>query len=158
MFYSCNQCPFASLYTSEEQYNKMRQYPEHHYEPQYTPYYPPQYTPQYAPYYPPQYVQPQYPQFPPVAQSLTPSLTPSGAPSGPPPSYIPSQTYSTPGTQVPPCTNRYIYIWLNNGAQFWALITNIGTTNAYGYRWHSSTSTWTPYRVALSRITSFLCD
>ena len=128
---------------------EMRQ--EHHYEPtqHYEPtHYAPQYTPQYTPYTP--YYAPQYtPYYAPVA--------PSGAPTSPPPAYTPSQAYSTPGTQ-PLCTNRYIYLWLTDGTNFWAWLTSTDSIRAYGYSWNSSTSTWQSFQVRLSRISSFSCQ
>lgn len=87
----------------------------------------------------------------------------SGPPSGPPPSFVPSQAAALqgPGTfAVDPgairrCRFRFVYIWLDNGQQFWAWIVFVGPRSIAGWRWIGFR--WVYFGIDLNRIASFVC-
>jgi hypothetical protein len=86
-----------------------------------------------------------------------------GPPSGRPPAFIPplSAAQQTQGIfavepgAIRPCRFRYIYIWLNNGQQFWAWLIFVGRNSAAGWRWTGFN--WIYFGIDLNRISSFVC-
>lgn len=87
----------------------------------------------------------------------------SGPPSGPPPSFVPSQAAAqqTTGTfaidpgAIRRCIFRYVYLWLNNGQQFWAWLVFVGPRSVSGWRWIGFR--WVFFGIDLDRIESFVC-
>lgn len=86
-----------------------------------------------------------------------------GSPPGPPPPFTPSvataqQTVGTfavdPGA-IRPCVFRYVYIWLENGRQFWAWPIFVGRNSLAGWRWNGFT--WVYFGIDLSTILAFVC-
>ena len=85
-----------------------------------------------------------------------------GPPSGPPPSFVPSQATAQqagvfavdPGA-IRPCRFRYVYIWLDNGQQFWAWLIFVGRRSVAGWRWTGFN--WIYFGVDTDRISSFVC-
>lgn len=109
------------------------------------------------PYGPEQPFRPQPPFVGPPSQGPD-----SGPPSGPPPSYVPRQSQEgRPGVRaidpgaIRPCTFRYVYIWLENGRQFWAWLVFVGPRSAAGWRWNGRR--WVYFGIDLDRIESFIC-
>ncbi|HOM02179.1 MAG TPA: hypothetical protein PLH43_05055 [Acetivibrio sp.] len=95
--------------------------------------------------------------------SGTPGASPgtsAGAPPGPPPSFTPQQTQALgllavdPGA-IRPCTNRFVFIWLNTGERFWAWLNFVGRRSAAGWRWTGFR--WIYFGVDLRNIQSFVC-
>ncbi|MCR3760099.1 hypothetical protein KYB31_14065 [Clostridium felsineum] len=77
-------------------------------------------------------------------------------PQNPPPTYIPKMPQVTVGTNtINICTDKYTYLWLNNGDAFWAYIVYIGTQSISGWRYERGV--WRQFGVNLSQIKSFLC-
>lgn len=104
--------------------------------------------------------------FPPFGQQFTPPSAPgAGQPPGPPPSFTPAQsqaqTLAGPGVlavdpgAIRPCVRRFVYIWLDNGQQFWAWLVFVGRRSAAGWRWTGFR--WVYFGVDLNRIERFLC-
>lgn len=87
----------------------------------------------------------------------------SGPPSGAPPSFIPSQTASLQGPgalavdpgSIRPCRFRFVYLWLDNGQQFWAWIVFVGPRSIAGWRWIGFR--WVYFGIDINRIDSFVC-
>ena len=86
-----------------------------------------------------------------------------GPPSGRPPSFIPSQAAAQqsvgifaidPGA-IRRCRFRFIYIWLDNGRQFWAWLTFVGRNSVAGWRWTGFN--WVYFGIDIDRISSFVC-
>lgn len=86
-----------------------------------------------------------------------------GPPSGRPPAFIPSQAAAQqtqgafaidPGS-IRRCRFRYVYLWLDNGQQFWAWLTFVGRNSVAGWRWIGFT--WVYFGLDLNRISSFIC-
>jgi len=110
--------------------------------------------------------QPQFgPGFPPGQQSGSPAGGAGmGPPSGRPPAFIPSQAAAqttgpgvlaiNPGA-IRPCRFRFVYIWLDNGQQFWAWLVFVGSRSVAGWRWNGFR--WVYFGVDLDRISSFVC-
>ena len=112
-----------------------------------------------------------FPQFPPFGQppgggppfGQPPGGTPSGPPSGPPPTFVPSQATAqqsfgimavNPGA-IRPCLYRYVYLWLDNGQQFWAWLVFVGSRSVAGWRWIGYR--WIYFGVDTRSISSFVC-
>ncbi len=87
-----------------------------------------------------------------------------GPPMGPPPSFVPQQQIQRggPGTRaidpgaIRPCTNRFVYIWPQNGNGFWAWLVFVGRRSAAGWRW--SGRRWVYFGIDLNRIEGFVCQ
>jgi len=85
---------------------------------------------------------------------------PSGQqpPSTPPPRFIPQQQVSIfavdPGA-IRPCLFRFVYIWLEDGRQFWAYLIFAGRRSVAGYRWTGFR--WVYFGTDLRNISSFVC-
>jgi hypothetical protein len=86
-----------------------------------------------------QYQQPYVPQY--------------GVPSGPPPSITVSPEESTAGTENL-CTGQFVYLWLIDGQNFWAWITDIVETTVYGFYWNNG---WVRLLITLDKIDGFYC-
>ena len=86
-----------------------------------------------------------------------------GPPSGRPPSFTPAQATQPGGVgvfavdpgSIRRCLYRYVYIWLDNGQQFWAWLVFAGRRCVAGWRWIGFT--WVYFGVDLNRISSFVC-
>jgi len=87
---------------------------------------------------------------------------PSGPPSGPPPDIAPQLT----GTQgiapqaVDPgsirrCRNRFVYLRLRGGREFWAWLVFVGRLSVSGWRWTGFN--WVYFGVNLRQIVEFEC-
>ena len=84
----------------------------------------------------------------------------SGPPSGPPPSFVPQRGVGIaplavdPGA-IRPCLFRFVYIWLENGRQFWAWLVFVGPRSVAGWRWTGFS--WVYFGTDLENISSFVC-
>lgn len=93
----------------------------------------------------------------------------TGGPSGPPPSFAPSKSqaqgkfktksggpgmYPGPGG-IRPCKYKYVYIWLENGKEFWAWLDYVGRCFVAGYRWNGRK--WICFGIELDKIDDFQC-
>ena len=114
-----------------------------------------------------------FPQIPPFGQPGGPPFgqpgggppfgQPGGPPSGPPPSFVPSQMAAQQGIgilainpgAIRPCRFRYVYLWLDNGQQFWAWLVFVGSRSIAGWRWLGFR--WVYFGIDLDRIESFVC-
>ena len=85
-----------------------------------------------------------------------------------PPSFIPSiykakaiGNTKTPGTNIlshstiDHCLKKYMYVWLNNGAEFWSV--PIIVKDNYIHVWIWNKGKWKYYTIALDDIDSFIC-
>ena len=85
-----------------------------------------------------------------------------------PPNFIPSiykakalGNTKTPGTNtlsrstIDHCMKKYMYIWLNNGAEFWSV--PIIVKNNYIHIWIWNKVKWTYYTIALDDVDCFIC-
>jgi len=87
----------------------------------------------------------------------------TGQPTVPPPSFIPQRPIGAeqPGTflvdpgAIVPCRNRFVYLWLTNGQQFWAWLTFVGPNSVAGWRWLGFG--WTFFGTDLRNIDTFVC-
>ena len=108
------------------------------------------------------------PQFPPpagggIGPGPGPGVGPYGAPpSGPPPSMTPTliQTQGIGIQAIDPgairrCRNRFVYLQLSNGREFWAWLSFVGRRSVAGWRWTGFR--WVYFGVDLRRIDSFYC-
>ncbi len=83
-----------------------------------------------------------------------------GPPAGPPPSFVPTQRGGIsplavdPGA-IRPCIFRFVYIWLENGRQFWAWLVFVGPRSVAGWRWTGFS--WVYFGTDLDNISSFIC-
>lgn len=87
----------------------------------------------------------------------------SGPPTGAPPAFVPSQATAqqfagvlavNPGA-IRPCIFRYVYLWLDNGQQFWAWLVFAGSRSVAGWRWIGFR--WIYFGIDTRSITSFVC-
>lgn len=87
----------------------------------------------------------------------------TGPPPGRPPAFIPQQASAQQTTgvfavdpgSIRRCLFRYIYIWLDNGQQFWAWLVFAGRRSIAGWRWIGFR--WIYFGIDLNRIVSFVC-
>lgn len=83
-----------------------------------------------------------------------------GPPSGAPPSFVPQRVSGItplavdPGA-IRPCLFRFVYIWLENGRQFWAWLVFVGPRSVAGWRWTGFS--WVYFGTDLENISSFVC-
>jgi len=109
---------------------------------------------------------PQFPK-PPGGPGVGPGGVPGGGPSGgppsgPPPSVKPNlkqqQGIGTkaidPGA-IRRCVNRFVYLELDNGREFWAWLSFVGRRSVAGWRWNGFR--WVYFGIDLRRIDSFYC-
>lgn len=97
---------------------------------------------------------------PPMGNQMGPQ---GGPPMGPPPSAKPSKhgPKGGPGLKavepgaIRPCRFQYVYIWLDNGSNFWAWLTYVGRRSVSGYRWTGRK--WVYFGIDLRRIDYFQC-
>ena len=105
-------------------------------------------------------------QFPPLfgpEAGLEPGTRPTdGPPKGPPPSVKPNltQTHGASVKAIDPgairrCRNRFVYMRLDNGSEFWAWLTFVGVRSVAGWRWNRFR--WVYFGVDLRRIAGFHC-
>ncbi|MFD2169805.1 hypothetical protein [Tumebacillus lipolyticus] len=107
--------------------------------------------------------------FPGFPATPGPGGVPGGGPAGvpnppttPPPNYTPKKPFTAPGAvkaidpgAIQRCRFRFVYLWLDNGQQFWAFPTFIGPRSLAGYRWNGFR--WIYFGVDLRHIDSFIC-
>lgn len=112
---------------------------------------------------------PSGPQIPPPQMGPGPGPGPGpgggpsmGPPAGPPPSMKPNikQKQGIGAQAVDPrsirrCRNRYVYLELYNGREFWAWLNFVGRRSVSGWRWTGFR--WVYFGVDLRRIDSFYC-
>jgi hypothetical protein len=86
-----------------------------------------------------------------------------GAPQSPPPSFTPQKATAgllavDPGS-IRNCVNRYVYIWQDNGEQYWIFLTHVGRNSISGFRWYGwgRVGFWLFFGLDLRRISSFTC-
>jgi len=86
----------------------------------------------------------------------------TGQPLTPPPSFTPQRPRDQqPGVflvdpgAIRPCLNRFVYIWLTNGQQFWAWLTFVGPNSVAGWRWTGFG--WIFFGTDLRNIDTFVC-
>lgn len=107
------------------------------------------------------------PQFPPPFTSPGagpgPGQGPSDRPpSGPPPSVKPNLKQQ-PGFGVKAidpgairrCRNRFVYLQLDNGREFWAWLSFVGRRSVAGWRWNGFR--WVYFGTDLRNIDNFVC-
>jgi hypothetical protein len=87
----------------------------------------------------------------------------TGPPPGRPPAFVPQQAQAQQTTgvfavdpgSIRRCMFRYVYIWLDNGQQFWAWLIFVGRNSVAGWRWIGFR--WVYFGIDLNRIASFIC-
>lgn len=82
----------------------------------------------------------------------------AGQPPGRPPAFVPQQAtgvFAVDPGGIRRCMFRYVYIWLDNGQQFWAWLVFVGRNSVAGWRWIGFRWVW--FGIDLNRITSFFC-
>ncbi|WP_281889742.1 hypothetical protein [Paenibacillus sp. YYML68] len=85
-----------------------------------------------------------------------------GAPQSPPPQFIPqksAQLYAVDPGGIRRCLYRYVYIWQDNGEQYWAYVTYVGRRSLSGYRWYGfgPLGYWIYFGLDLRRVEQFFC-
>ncbi|ULL20071.1 hypothetical protein DVH26_32945 [Paenibacillus sp. H1-7] len=86
-----------------------------------------------------------------------------GAPQSPPPSFVPPEPsvsmFAVDPGSIRGCLFRYVYIWQNNGDQYWMFLTHVGRRSIAGFRWFGfgPTGFWLYFGLDLNRIRSFTC-
>jgi hypothetical protein len=85
-----------------------------------------------------------------------------GPPTEPPPMFIPSQRggggpsiFAVDPGAIRPCIFRFVYIWLENGRQFWAWLVFVGPRSVAGWRWTGFN--WVYFGTDLENISDFVC-
>jgi len=83
-----------------------------------------------------------------------------GPPIQPPPSFIPAQRggptiFAVDPGAIRPCLFRFVYIWLENGRQFWAWLVFVGPRSVAGWRWTGFN--WVYFGTDLENISDFVC-
>lgn len=118
--------------------------------------------PQGVPFGPPTGRPPRRPITPPFGPGTQrPPFAPGGQgrrPSGPPPRIRPQRRPSI--TAVDPgairrCVFSFVYIWLDNGREFWAFPVYVGRRSIAGFRWTGFN--WVYFGTDLRNIDSFIC-
>ncbi|MDF2989254.1 MAG: hypothetical protein K0R50_4764, partial [Eubacterium sp.] len=87
-----------------------------------------------------------------------PMMPPQGMP-GPmmPPQGMPGpmiRPQFSPGP-IRQCRNRFAYIWLINGRNFWAWISDVQGRTIYGYRWTGNR--WVYFQANVNQVFTFIC-
>lgn len=97
---------------------------------------------------------------PPMGVPMNPQS--GGPPTGPPPNKKPKKSskdkaglYAVDPGAIKPCTYRFVYLWLENGREFWAWLVYVGPTSVAGYRWTGYG--WRYFGIDLKKIESFEC-
>ncbi|MBE1446571.1 hypothetical protein GGC63_006076 [Paenibacillus sp. OAS669] len=86
-----------------------------------------------------------------------------GAPQSPPPSFIPPEPFAAPfavdASSIRGCLFRYVYIWQDNGDQYWMYLTHVGRNSISGFRWFGTgpIGFWLFFGLDLRRIRQFTC-
>ncbi|SDE36812.1 hypothetical protein SAMN02799630_05268 [Paenibacillus sp. UNCCL117] len=88
---------------------------------------------------------------------------PSGAPQSGPPSFIPKknpQLFAVDPGSIRRCLFRFVYIWQQNGDQYWIYLTFVGPNSISGFRWFGvgPFGYWIFFGLDLRRIDSFFCS
>jgi len=84
------------------------------------------------------------------------AYTPGQAPTSPPPSYVPQMSpYAVDPRTITRCLDRFTFLWLKNGDDFWFYPSFVGRTVVLGYRFFGGR--WNHYTVELKDINSFTC-
>jgi hypothetical protein len=85
-----------------------------------------------------------------------------GPPQGPPPHQVPKHgvskgivTKAVSHGAIQPCRHRYVYLWLDNGREFWTWLNYVDSRSAAGWRWNGQR--WVYFGIDLRRIDSFEC-
>lgn len=84
-------------------------------------------------------------------------------PSGPPPSFTPERRDEGPSLMaVDPrairrCTFRFVYLWLEDGREFWAYLVFVGPRSVSGYRWDKRRRRWVYFGTDIRNIKYFEC-
>jgi hypothetical protein len=81
----------------------------------------------------------------------------------PPPQFKPKKPLKPAGVGVfaidpgaiRPCRYRFVYLWLRNGAEFWAFPIFVGRNSLAGFRWDGFR--WVYFGIDLRLIDSFQC-
>ena len=84
------------------------------------------------------------------------------------PNFIPSiykakaqGNTKTPGTNIlsqstiDHCMKKYMYLWFNNGTEFWSVPISVVNNDIYLWIWNSNK--WTYYTMPLNNINCFIC-
>ena len=87
------------------------------------------------------------PQFPP--QGPGPVIGPQG------PGPVVGEANSTVPQKLQICVDRFVYLWLNNGAEFWFFVQ--GVTPRYIFGWRLKEGRLQRGRITMSRIETFYC-
>ncbi|MED4607566.1 hypothetical protein P9317_15430, partial [Paenibacillus validus] len=88
---------------------------------------------------------------------------PTGAPQSPPPSFIPQQSgqqlFAVDPGGIRRCLFRFVYIWQQNGEQYWAYLTFVGRNSLAGFRWYGfgPFGRWIYFGLDLRRVEQFFC-
>jgi hypothetical protein len=82
-----------------------------------------------------------------------------------PPGFVPARprrpqqgqigTLAVDPGAVRPCAFRFVYLWLENGQQFWAYLVFVGRTSVAGWRWTGFN--WVYFGIDTRNIDSFVC-
>ncbi|KZL92642.1 hypothetical protein [Clostridium magnum] len=112
-------------------------------------------------------------QFYPLPLMRMPIGTPSTSqastvPPGPPPHFVPNKeealygsidgspsTFFDVSDILPTCIFQYVYMYLNNGLEFWSWVNNIVGNNVYGWRWNATN--WVPLTMDIENIQGVAC-
>lgn len=77
-----------------------------------------------------------------------------GAPNMRPPRFIPRRPRFHPGS-IRICVNRFTYVWLNDGRNFWTWIPSVSRRTIHGYRWTGNR--WVYFEADVNDVDTFSC-
>lgn len=105
---------------------------------------------------------------PSTSQVPSSSTLPSTVPPGPPPPFVPNKeaalygsidgspsTFFDVSDILATCRFQYVYMYLNNGLEFWSWVNNIVGNRVYGWRWNGTN--WVPLTIAIRTIEGVAC-
>lgn len=87
-------------------------------------------------------------------QGSGPVIGPQWSPQGPGPVIIDGANSTTP-QKLQICVDRFVYLWLDNGNEFWFFVQ--GVTPRYIFGWRLKEGRLERGRIAISRIETFYC-
>lgn len=81
-------------------------------------------------------------------------------PSGPPPSFTPQrqpELFAIDPGAIRRCIYQFVYLWLEDGREFWAYLVFVGRTSIAGFRWDRRRRRWIYFGTDVRNISSFQC-
>ena len=64
--------------------------------------------------------------------------------------------WQQPHQKLRPCVGKFVYLWLNNGSEYWFYVQSV--TPQYLLGWRIRNGRWQNGRIAINRIERFYCN